>query len=383
MSLSALLDGPRGRRLLLELAVDSSRAAHGGGYPDWPAGDLLWKLQHELDPNRDRFVFFGPMTPESTDASDGPDSAEERAPDEPATPESLAGALLRDSAAVLTGDAVREALVESVDSARYWQEPDGRDVLAALPAMRGVLAAVLAELEMSGLGSWWSSPIDLEAQFDVAWSDMPSGQAAGAGAGAVTLAIAHWSERATQLEQRAARDWPTDPTKGMGSDWWSTPGFGVVKTSRWVPAWQSPAALWLVEDSLGWTEARVAAAAPIGDPRVFEITGAAAWAELCTRYPIEVTAQKRRDWYVTTGRTGVWIMPDWTAVSRDYDAVHLTVLGYLSAAGRAIPVGHDSAGLIAGWAPDEAVWLTDSVAVDETVASWVRTDAHGWRPTAD
>ena len=75
-----------------------------------------------------------------------------------------------------------------------------------------------------------------------------------------------------------------------------------------------------------------------------------------------MTASRRHDWWRLTGRDGTWLIPDWAAVATRFDAVHLTVDGYLSTAGRAIPVEHPSgpaATVLAGFAPDETWWLTD------------------------
>lgn len=88
------------------------------------------------------------------------------------------------------------------------------------------------------------------------------------------------------------------------------------------------------------------------------------WAQLCRRFPLEITAQKRHDWYRTTGRDGRWVLPDWDAVAEVYGGVHLAVAGYLAAAGTAIDVDGDAGSVIAGWAPDETFSLTDDV--DET-----------------
>ena len=63
------------------------------------------------------------------------------------------------------------------------------------------------------------------------------------------------------------------------------------------------------------------------------------WVALVREYPLDVTdTAKRGDWWRTTGRDGRWAMPDWSAVARDVDAVHLTVAAYLATAGRALPV---------------------------------------------
>ncbi len=86
-----------------------------------------------------------------------------------------------------------------------------------------------------------------------------------------------------------------------------------------------------------------------------------------------MTAQKRHDWYRTTGRDGRWVMPDWSRVAEMYGGVHLTVTGYLAAAGTAIDVDDDAASVIAGWAPDETHWLTDASAPTATWSSGCST----------
>ena len=106
--------------------------------------------------------------------------------------------------------------------------------------------------------------------------------------------------------------------------------------------------------------------------------------QLCTEFPVEVTAQKRHDWYSTTGRVGRWIIPDWPRVAEHYDGVHLTVCGYLAAAGTAITVDDATASVIAGWAPDGTCWLTDTAAADgdgdgDEEQVWV-CDTDGERP---
>jgi hypothetical protein len=112
----------------------------------------------------------------------------------------------------------------------------------------------------------------------------------------------------------------------------------------------------LVEDYPGWERARVWPVAVDGTPRIFEITGPARWAELVSMYPMGVTAARRHDWYRTTGQDSDWFIPDWSAVAADYDAVHLTMWGYLTTPGMAIAAA-DGATVLAGWDPDSTYWL--------------------------
>ncbi len=121
-----------------------------------------------------------------------------------------------------------------------------------------------------------------------------------------------------------------------------------------------PVGLMLVEDSLGWERALVTAVDVPAGARVLEIDGPDVWAQLCRRHPLPVTAARRHDWYRATGRGDItWVQPDWAGVADEVDAVHLTVAGYLTTAGRAIPIGQAAASVLAGWDPDATYWLTD------------------------
>ncbi|MCI0851989.1 MAG: hypothetical protein J4O01_08025 [Chloroflexi bacterium] len=62
--------------------------------------------------------------------------------------------------------------------------------------------------------------------------------------------------------------------------------------------------------------------------RVFEIDGAQAWHELCVRYPaVGSSTHNTPDFSMDEGR----IVPDWGAVANDWDAVHLSLGGLLTA----------------------------------------------------
>lgn len=55
------------------------------------------------------------------------------------------------------------------------------------------------------------------------------------------------------------------------------------------------------------------------------------------------------------------MLPDWTRVAQEWDAVHLTGLAYLTAATREIEVDAEYSSVIGGWGPDETYWLTGLV----------------------
>ncbi len=165
-----------------------------------------------------------------------------------------------------------------------------------------------------------------------------------------------YRDRTAAEEVRAERDRPADPSANWSGWWWSTP---PPRCSSQPLFDGTPAGLWFVEDSMGWERAVTRRMNIPASARVYEVDGAQAWAELCRQFSVEVTAQKRHDWYRTTGRSGRWVFPDWPRLSERYEGVHLTVAGYLAAAGTAITVDADTAitvdadtaSVIAGWRP--------------------------------
>lgn len=172
-----------------------------------------------------------------------------------------------------------------------------------------------------------------------------------------------------------ARERARRPRANWSGSWWSIP-LGLLQTVGRLPA-----ALDLVEDSLGWDHA---VAVPVrGTGRTFEIRTAEDWIALCRAFPREVTAS-RYDWFNSTGRKGRWVIPDWVRVAREWDAVHLTALGYLHGATRALHLDAETASVIAGWDPDTTIWLTAVVReADEPRQVWRRsTIDDGWIPEA-
>jgi hypothetical protein len=358
-----ILAGPRGRRVCLEYARRCAELAGGaeesGAEAVEDASDAataLWWAGIGLEPQPPLLLTFGAS----------PSRARER-PE--VTPSDVTAAFDGVEIVAPTADQLRDALAASVGVARYWQEPDGNDVLAATPELRPVLARVAEALAASPYTSWWASSVDLEDQWTVPWR--------GAGSAADPQALLRdWREHVDEEERRSARERPADPRAAWSGTWWSIPPFELVRTTRSLPG-AGPARLWFEEDSLGGDEA-VAVPVEAFPARVIEIDGPEAWADLCRRHPLEVTASRRHDWFRTTGRDGRWVVPDWSRVAAEADGVHLTVAGYLAAAGRAIGIGGDAASVVAGWNPDETYWFRGALARPAGEQRWVRVD-DGWR----
>lgn len=332
---SRMLAGPRGRRLCLQYALHASPSI---GTP------LFW-LSHRADPQPGTLLIIGDGEP----------------PEEPdCTIEQLADLITSISVPPPSTEALHEALRDSVDAARYWQEPDGGDVIAAEPAVRAALADIARAIVSSPAATSWDSPSDPQ-QWAVDWR--PIGEAGPLPTNAVKLLI-DWDRDRREDEERAPRESPREVQTIFTSTWWSLP-MRLLQTRGSVRA-----ALELYEDSFGPEAATVI---PVrGAGRTYEIRCGDDWARLCLRYPAEVTASRRHDWYRVTGRDGRWLIPDWRRVAEEWDAVHLTVLGYLNAATRLIPVDDEYASVIGGWAPDSTLWLTDSAHESGRRQHWVR-----------
>lgn len=261
---------------------------------------------------------------------------------------------------------LRASMRASLDSARYWQEPDGTDVAAATPEIRAALL-LIAELITSSL-PLLAAPRG-KKQWTVDWN--PAVNAAPL-ALEPAAELRRWTRELAEDVERSTRDHEANPHARQSGTWWSVP-LTLLETRGSVEY-----ALELVEDSFGWTAATFIPVS--GDGSVSEIRSAADWAQLCRDYPVEVTAARRHDWYRTTGRDGRWAIPDWERVAEDWDAVHLTALGYFSAATQLIEVDGTFASVIAGWAPDSTLWLND-VAREAAAArqEWARpTEQDEW-----
>ncbi|HJF13511.1 MAG TPA: hypothetical protein K8V32_01750 [Enteractinococcus helveticum] len=366
-----LLAGPRGRRFLLEYAL-ASELAQNPVRSEESFGSAAFDAAYRLDPAvisgsaRKYQSLFGEVTEQ---------------PDMPVvTPAEAAERLDMVELLEPTPKTLRSALAVAVDTARYWQEPDGDDVLAATPDMLHGLRRVAEHIAASPLPGWWWTPVDRFTQHCVLWE----------GAAPVTIpddvhaTLLAASDQQRAEERLALQERDQAPTANWSGEWWSHPPVTMPSSTRKLFD-GSPAGLWFVEDSFGWEDAESMRVFVPQDISVFEIEDASDWAKLCARFPMDVTAQKRHDWYRTTGRIGRWITPGWVQVAEHYDAVHLQVGAYLSAAGIAIPVDDitDSASVIAGWDPDTTYWFSSSIAYDYERIGWLLVEAGVdmvWKP---
>jgi len=219
------------------------------------------------------------------------------------------------------------ALVEPVGTAMYWQEPDDVDHALSAREVQGALLPVAQAVTIAPEARWWTSPIAASSQQYVEWPGEHGGPPA------------------------------------------------LTATAAEVASWRSAT----IEDGFDHRNARCWPLAPRPGTRICEISSPADWTQLAGRYPLDVSRSRRHDWWRATGWAGKWLIPDFAAVALDYDAVHLSVAGYLTTAGRALAV-NDGRTVLAGWDPDRTFWLTGVLAASGPATDWLELDEGplGW-----
>ncbi|WP_413543581.1 hypothetical protein [Citricoccus nitrophenolicus] len=133
----ALLVGPRGRRLCLEMAMDLSPEVRVAAF---------W-LAHDLDPGKGTSrVMLKATFGEASEPPPRPSMTD------------LITALAALDVTMAGAEVIDRALARAVDTSRPWQEPDGEDALAALPEVRKALAPIAQHVITSPSTKWWSFP---------------------------------------------------------------------------------------------------------------------------------------------------------------------------------------------------------------------------------
>lgn len=316
--------------------------------------------------------------------------------------------------AALTQTDLEQGMAEVIGQAMYWQPPDGGDILAGTPEVRRALVPFAHSIIDTGLLDAWSGPLDPDKQWTLAWTDsdhrgdLPEVFSANPHDPADLARISRddlsspideasevvlpqnlddWLARVLTSETSYRHDFAKNPYEDMSGGWWSTPPNALWKsTSCWPEG--TPIGLDLVEDDFGLERARACRLQTRPGVQVYEILTPEDWAELCRKYPLDVTAQRRNVWFETTGRKGRWVIPDWARVAEEFDGVHVSLAGYLRTAGSVVEVGDHTlveaspslptigntddmiASLMGGWNPDTTYWLSDVITGIDEVVEW-------------
>ncbi|PZF59644.1 hypothetical protein DEJ23_00990 [Curtobacterium sp. MCSS17_008] len=329
-----LLAGPRGRRFCWELVRATVR--------EQPDDDTLFWASYWTSVRRGEGVsLFGPGASEPR-----PAPSDDRVV---AAYEALLDAADPGSA---TLDQALAALGRTAGSAMWWQAPDTEDALLDTVVPTSLLERTAASVAAaSGVERLLTADGP-----DRQWCVTPEAPGYGGPARPAPELLAEWRRETVAERSHGRRAAVTAPISGT---WWTTPPGGLLETTP-ERGGRGPLGLWAVEDHTGWERAEVAPALVGPSANTAVVDDAGDWAALCRRFPLDVTATARRhDWYRATGRDGDWVVPDWAAVAQLYDAVRLTLRGWLRASGTAIPVDGSTASVIAGWTPGTTAWLRD------------------------
>ncbi len=272
------------------------------------------------------------------------------------------------------------ALADTAAMAMYWQEPDLVDWALRDHRVQDALLPVARAVAQSPAARWWAEPVARGARRYVEWAGAGQGPALLSGAngelaawrlgdpGGGTVGCPEACGSSGDLERPLVvhpRPFPAGrhhagaarPRRGRPG-----PGRGRVRLDEGpVPAGQ-PASR-----SEGLRDHRAGRLGAVGRPLS------------ARRHPLpapRLVARHRLDRDLAD--------PDYTAVAADYDAIHLTVLGYLTTAGRDLPAG-DARTMLAGWDPDTTYWLTDCLAPAGPATCWEQLDDHPvrWIRAAD
>ena len=278
----------------------------------------------------------------------------------------------RDPAAFL------EPVADTVAFAMYWQPPREEEVIAGHPQVQDALRPLAVAIAAAPATAWWNSPVDLTTLRCTHWTDAHSPTPALTGAAANLL---KWREQTVAQNLAAKTDRPPRAGIQYSGTWWSAPTVAsLVSTTRPLAHLGSIELAWH-EDSLGFQEATILSLETVRPPNVWEVDRPQAWVDLVESFPLDVTDERRDDWKRTTGREGGWFIPDWSAVAAEWDAVHVSVAGYLTAATRALPLaGERTATMLAGWNPDQTWWLTDILQSTADPNNWRNTEQSSGEP---
>ncbi|WP_377466659.1 hypothetical protein [Populibacterium corticicola] len=256
------------------------------------------------------------------------------------------------------------ALRESVDRAMYWQAPDAEDKLLAQPQVASALRP-LAVAVSPYCPDWWVDAM-APGQQRVQPANSPSieyQEAWQAGAG-----VRQWYSQAI-ADETAAQTYIPDPAANYTGMWWSTPAHYSVPATTRVLDGLGPVALWAQEDTQTPQYAVSYPISLIGPCRVLEITSAHDYARLVEKYPMRMTRSRFHDWYRVTGSVDEWYIPHWGLIAKDYEAVHLTTAAYLEGATKRIPISGGST-LMAGWSPDVTYWVGNCAVLGGRPEEW-------------
>ena len=253
-----------------------------------------------------------------------------------ASPAGCAFLLVLEESGAEPADAVRpemslQAASLAVEELNIWA-PDFREIMEyALLNGRRLKDLARAVLEEPGVG-WWFEPIARESQM---WISDSSGPPTASGLESPNLQMTYWERRTNKSES----GFYTCTSYGGVTSFLTVMDMSEVHgpVNDMAMYFEFPLSQWQVRVS--------------ENARVYEINGARDWYRLCAEYPArsardasDPEASDKAGWDVYplravdgSGRADIatdmerWLTPNWAMVAEDWDGVHLTLGGLLTA----------------------------------------------------
>ena len=107
-----------------------------------------------------------------------------------------------------------ECVADSVDAARYWQDPDELDIALADLRLEAALAQVATRIAKAPAAKWWTDPVDPSKQVYVEKQEV--GLIRPPVFSGAQLVLEAWRKETTSPGRRHRGQW-------VGGPWWSTP----------------------------------------------------------------------------------------------------------------------------------------------------------------
>lgn len=234
---------------------------------------------------------------------------------------------------------VRDATIfatasEFVNSYAHGLDSEWRVFDEILRAAQDSLTGIARDIsERPGL-VWWTDSVSFHHQFAYLRDGFPG---------------AHTTEEAMEFASGADLD---------GSTWWVSPA-GALVSSR-GPMFGAPCVIaaapddhWMKDEQDSLWSVKVSEGA-----RIFDVHTREDWSRLVATYPRIGEGFLTFDWGPPPNPGAHLLLPDWRRVAQDWDAVHVSFGGYLSASYESIPIDESHYAVLAGWHPDATCWLT-------------------------
>ena len=223
-------------------------------------------------------------------------------------------------------------LAEVVGRVERWRhDPHAHTEVQRLGPAEGYTTIARALLDAPA-ATWWYEPLRREAQ---SWICHDPGIRVGTGLPFVTNYAHHWDRTAPMETVSTSTRLPGLPAAELLTQ--RRPAGGHTVVEHGLSAWDVQVK---------------------PEARVYEIHGPADWTALVDRFVSHRTTLCQAPDLERQWRTGdiIWSV-DWREMAQQYDGVHLSVAGWLTASSRVLPVPGRGNTVLEGWPMEGTLWF--------------------------